>query len=149
MLERQRVGSGSGREDDAAPAGFYAGWEFREMPREERPGVLFDLAADPIVVLTNLRCSMRPWKNIARGSPKRLTKQKTRSPNRHARYIFTKTSGRSRSSFSRTWPSSIWGSLRRAPTSLAIADAANDAVSRQCGRVHGRGAQPAIGGAST
>jgi len=51
VLERQRVGSGSGREDDAAPAGFYAGWEFREMPLEERPGVLFDLAADPIVVL--------------------------------------------------------------------------------------------------
>jgi len=51
VLERQRVSSGSGREDDAAPAGFYAGWEFREMPLEERPGVLFDLAADPIVVL--------------------------------------------------------------------------------------------------
>ena len=51
VLERQRVGSASGREDDAPPAGFYAGWEFREMPQEERPGVLFDLAADPIVVL--------------------------------------------------------------------------------------------------
>jgi transcription-repair coupling factor (superfamily II helicase) len=51
VLERQRVGSGSGRDDDTAPAGFYAGWEFREMPREERPGVLFDLATDPIVVL--------------------------------------------------------------------------------------------------
>jgi transcription-repair coupling factor (superfamily II helicase) len=51
VLERQHVGSASGREDDASPAGFYAGWEFREMPREERPGVLFDLAAEPIVVL--------------------------------------------------------------------------------------------------
>jgi len=51
VLERQRVGSGSGREDDTAPAGFYAGWEFREMPREERPGVLFDLADDPVIVL--------------------------------------------------------------------------------------------------
>jgi transcription-repair coupling factor (superfamily II helicase) len=51
VLERQRVGSASGREDDTAPAAFYAGWEFREMPREDRPGVLFDLAADPIVVL--------------------------------------------------------------------------------------------------
>ncbi len=51
VLERQHVGSAFGRDDDAAPAGFYAGWEFREMPREERPGVLFDLAAEPIVVL--------------------------------------------------------------------------------------------------
>src|SRR5271156_337696 len=30
VLERQRVGSASGRDDSAAPAGFYAGWEFRE-----------------------------------------------------------------------------------------------------------------------
>jgi transcription-repair coupling factor (superfamily II helicase) len=51
VLERQSVRSGSGREDDTAPAGFYAGWEFREMPREERPGVLFDLADDPVIVL--------------------------------------------------------------------------------------------------
>ena len=51
VLERQSVRSGSGREDDTAPAGFYAGWEFREIPREERPGVLFDLADDPVVVL--------------------------------------------------------------------------------------------------
>ena len=51
VLERQHVGSASGRDDDAAPAGFYAGWEFREMPLEDRPGVLFDLAAEPFLVL--------------------------------------------------------------------------------------------------
>lgn len=51
VLERQRVSSASGREDGAAPAGFYPGWEFREMPVEERKAVLFDLAADPVVVL--------------------------------------------------------------------------------------------------
>jgi transcription-repair coupling factor (superfamily II helicase) len=51
VLERQRVGSASGREDDASPAGFYAGWEFREMPQEDRPGVLFDLSAEPFLVL--------------------------------------------------------------------------------------------------
>ena len=52
VLERQSVSlRSSGREDDTAPAGFYAGWEFREMPREERPGVLFDLADDPVIVL--------------------------------------------------------------------------------------------------
>ena len=51
VLERQRVSSPSGREDDATPAGFYPGWEFREIPLEERPAVLFDLAADPLLVL--------------------------------------------------------------------------------------------------
>jgi transcription-repair coupling factor (superfamily II helicase) len=51
VLERQHVGSASGREDDASPAGFYAGWEFREMPHEDRPGVLFDLATEPFLVL--------------------------------------------------------------------------------------------------
>lgn len=51
VLERQRVSSESGRDDDSAPAGFYPGWEFREMPVEERKAVLFDLAADPVVVL--------------------------------------------------------------------------------------------------
>jgi transcription-repair coupling factor (superfamily II helicase) len=51
VLERQSVRSASGREDDTAPAAFYAGWEFREMPREERPGVLFDLADEPVIVL--------------------------------------------------------------------------------------------------
>ncbi|MBZ5695073.1 MAG: transcription-repair coupling factor [Acidobacteriia bacterium] len=51
VLERQRVSSASGREDDEAPAGFYPGWEFREIPREERPAVVFDLAAEPFLVL--------------------------------------------------------------------------------------------------
>ena len=51
VLQGQRAASASGREDDTAPSGFYAGWEFREMPREDRPGVLFDLANDPVVVL--------------------------------------------------------------------------------------------------
>jgi transcription-repair coupling factor (superfamily II helicase) len=54
VLERQYVSSSSGssgRGDGTAPAGFYPGWEFREMPHEDRPGVLFDLATDPLVVL--------------------------------------------------------------------------------------------------
>jgi transcription-repair coupling factor (superfamily II helicase) len=54
VLERQYVSSSSGsssRGDGFAPAGFYPGWEFREMPHEDRPGVLFDLATDPLVVL--------------------------------------------------------------------------------------------------
>jgi len=51
VLERQRVSSASGPEDDSTPLGFAPGWEFREIAREERPGVVFDLAADPIFIL--------------------------------------------------------------------------------------------------
>jgi transcription-repair coupling factor (superfamily II helicase) len=51
ILASARVSSASGRDDDAMPAGFYPGWEFREIPREERNAVLFDLAAEPFLVL--------------------------------------------------------------------------------------------------
>jgi transcription-repair coupling factor (superfamily II helicase) len=50
VLERLRVTASSGREDDAAPPGFYPGWEFREILREERKSVLFDLAAEPLII---------------------------------------------------------------------------------------------------
>jgi transcription-repair coupling factor (superfamily II helicase) len=51
VLEHQRVTAVSGRDDDAPPAGFHPGWEFREIAREERKAVLFDLAADPVILL--------------------------------------------------------------------------------------------------
>jgi len=51
VLSRQRVPSVSGRDDDSAPTGFYPGWEFREITLEERPGIVFDLAAEPVVIL--------------------------------------------------------------------------------------------------
>jgi transcription-repair coupling factor (superfamily II helicase) len=51
VLERQHVPSASGREDDAAPAGFFPGWEFREILHEERKAVLFDLSIDPLLVM--------------------------------------------------------------------------------------------------
>ncbi|HKV04195.1 MAG TPA: transcription-repair coupling factor [Candidatus Acidoferrales bacterium] len=51
VLERQRVSSASGRDDDSALEGFYPGWEFREMAARERPAVLFDLPVEPILVL--------------------------------------------------------------------------------------------------
>jgi transcription-repair coupling factor (superfamily II helicase) len=51
VLERQGRPSTSSREEDAAPAGFYPGWEFREILREERKAVLFDLSVDPLLVL--------------------------------------------------------------------------------------------------
>jgi transcription-repair coupling factor (superfamily II helicase) len=51
VLQHQRVAAESGRDDDVPPAGFYPGWEFRRILREERKAVLFDLAADPIVIL--------------------------------------------------------------------------------------------------
>ena len=51
VLEHQRVTTVPDREDSAPPAAFYPGWEFHEMSREDRKAVLFDLAADPVVIL--------------------------------------------------------------------------------------------------
>jgi transcription-repair coupling factor (superfamily II helicase) len=54
ILDRQRVtataGEGSGREDEGLPAGYFPGWEFREIPREQRNSVLFDLAAETVIL---------------------------------------------------------------------------------------------------
>ncbi len=50
ILEKMRVHSASGREDDSAPAAFYAGWEFREVVREDRRSTLLDLANDTILI---------------------------------------------------------------------------------------------------
>ena len=50
VLQRLRVPSASGREDDETPAGFYPGWEFQEILLEDRKSTLFDLAGDPLVV---------------------------------------------------------------------------------------------------
>ncbi|HKQ87045.1 MAG TPA: transcription-repair coupling factor [Candidatus Acidoferrales bacterium] len=54
ILEHQRVAAGSsdgsGREDEGLPAGYYPGWEFRTMAREQRNAVLFDLAAEAVIL---------------------------------------------------------------------------------------------------
>ena len=50
VLQRLRVPTASGREDDEAPAGFYPGWEFQEILLEDRRSTLFDLANDPLVI---------------------------------------------------------------------------------------------------
>jgi transcription-repair coupling factor (superfamily II helicase) len=50
VLQRLRVPTASGREDDEAPAGFYPGWEFQEILLEDRKSTLFDLANDPLVI---------------------------------------------------------------------------------------------------
>jgi transcription-repair coupling factor (superfamily II helicase) len=51
VLAHQAVASASGRVDETAPPGFYPGWEFREIPLEHRPGILFDLPAEPLLVM--------------------------------------------------------------------------------------------------
>jgi transcription-repair coupling factor (superfamily II helicase) len=51
VLQRSISRSASGREDQTIERGFYPGWEFREILREERNSVLFDLAGDPLLVL--------------------------------------------------------------------------------------------------
>ena len=50
VLDRLRVPSESAREDDSLPAGFYPGWEFREVLHEERKSTIFDLGPDPLVL---------------------------------------------------------------------------------------------------
>jgi len=50
VLQRLRVPTASGREDDEAPAGFYPGWEFQEILLEDRKSTLFDLANDLLVI---------------------------------------------------------------------------------------------------
>jgi transcription-repair coupling factor (superfamily II helicase) len=50
LLERLSVPAASGREDDSPSVGFFPGWEFREILTEERKSVLFDLAAEPLII---------------------------------------------------------------------------------------------------
>ena len=50
VLERARVAGASGRDDDAAPGGFYPGWEFREALRENRKSTVFDLTVEPLII---------------------------------------------------------------------------------------------------
>lgn len=50
VLERLSVPAASGREDDSPSVGFFPGWEFREILTEERKSVLFDLAAEPLII---------------------------------------------------------------------------------------------------
>ncbi|HXN71171.1 MAG TPA: transcription-repair coupling factor [Candidatus Acidoferrales bacterium] len=50
VLDRLRVRSASDREDDSPAAGFYPGWEFREVLHEERKSMVFDLGPDPLVI---------------------------------------------------------------------------------------------------
>jgi transcription-repair coupling factor (superfamily II helicase) len=50
VLAQMRIPVASGREDGEMPPGYYPGWEFREMLRADRRAVLFDLAAEPILI---------------------------------------------------------------------------------------------------
>jgi len=51
VLTRRRVPAMTPREDDDMPAGFYPGWEFREIALSERPGIVFDLADEPVLLM--------------------------------------------------------------------------------------------------
>ncbi len=50
VLDRLHVPSASNREDDSPAAGFYPGWEFREVLHEERKSTILDLGPDPLVI---------------------------------------------------------------------------------------------------
>ena len=47
----QSVSAASGPNHDALPPDFYPGWEFREMAAGKRPGLVFDLATEPLLVI--------------------------------------------------------------------------------------------------
>jgi transcription-repair coupling factor (superfamily II helicase) len=51
VLQPSSARLASDREDSANERGLYPGWEFREILREDRRAVLFDLASDPLLVL--------------------------------------------------------------------------------------------------
>ncbi len=51
VLQHSGARSASGRDEELSERGFYPGWEFREILREDRKSVLFDLSADPVLVL--------------------------------------------------------------------------------------------------
>jgi transcription-repair coupling factor (superfamily II helicase) len=50
VLAPRRVSSPASLGDEDAPEGFFPGWEFREILREDRKAVLFDLASEPLII---------------------------------------------------------------------------------------------------
>src|SRR5215469_6651530 len=51
VLARQHVSTASARDEGDTPPGFYPGWEFREIGATERPGIVFDLSSEPLLLL--------------------------------------------------------------------------------------------------
>jgi transcription-repair coupling factor (superfamily II helicase) len=89
VLERLAVPAASGREDSTAPAGFYPGWEFREMLSEQRTSLLFDLAAEPLLIEGEpalLESTVEKYRATLHGSFEEAEDPLAEPPNR---YIFT------------------------------------------------------------
>ena len=142
VLERQHVGSASGRDDDAAPAGFYAGWEFREMPQEERPGVLFDLAADPIVVLDEpslLDAAVAKYRTRLAEAFDEAEDPLAEPP---SRYIFNEDEWSLALQLFPRLAVEHLGLAHEGVAPFAMRIAAHHALPRQRRRVHGRSTQP-------
>ena len=51
VLARQHVSTASAGDEGGTPLGFYPGWEFREIGATERPGIVFDLSSEPLLLL--------------------------------------------------------------------------------------------------
>ncbi len=109
VLAHQAVVSASGRADETAPPGFYPGWEFREIPLEHRPGILFDLAAEPLVVMDEpslLRPAIEKYR-----APHASIIRKSRKPSRRAArplYLQRRRMVARASTLSATLASNIW-----------------------------------------
>jgi transcription-repair coupling factor (superfamily II helicase) len=84
-LQRLRVPTASGREDDEAPAGFYPGWEFQEILLEDRKSTLFDLAGDPLVIQDEpslLKAAIEQYRDKLRESFEAFESPVSEPPNR-------------------------------------------------------------------
>ena len=138
VLQRLRVASASGREDDDAPAGFYPGWEFREILLEDRKSTLFDLANDPLVIEDEpslLTSAIEKYRDKLREAFEEVESPLAEPPNR---YIFNEDE----------WSLALQLAPRLAVEHLGVAsedapqrhaaNSAHHALSRQRRRLHGR-----------
>ena len=140
FLERLRVPATSGRDDDDMPPGFYPGWEFREILVEDRNSVLFDLVAEPVLVVDE------PYTGGCREAVSRKggSSARRRRPclTRAARPLSAQCERMDECLFSRAAVRSRTldrcGRIRReGQAGAGAAHAANDALPRQRPGVHG------------
>ena len=115
VLERARVSRWRpDREDDAAPGGFYPGWEFREALRENRKSTLFDLTVEPLIIADEpslLAASIEKYR--AQLAEAFRCGRRIRWPSRPTSSFSMMKNGIWRCRWRRAWRSSIWASRRR------------------------------------
>ena len=138
VLEHQARRVSVRSRDEAAPRGFYPGWEFREFPLEHRPGIFSISPPSRSSSWTSLLCSNRDRK-ISRAHA-RCLRQSRKPASRAARslHLQRRRMVARASTFPATRPSSIWRSRGGGIRNIRAANPAHHAASRQRARLHGR-----------